>query len=83
MRCDVCDRLERLFLESIVYADKAETGLRCYLITHQWTASVSDTDEYEALRTEQQRASDERHRAYTVLVNHARNHAESVAPGAN
>ena len=49
-KCEICNHLERLFLESIIDADKAETALRCYLITHQWSAGVSDMDEYNALR---------------------------------
>lgn len=86
MACEICNRLERLFLESMIYADKAETALRCYLITHQWSASVSDMDEYNALRAEQQRTTDERHRAYTDLVSHAmsepisRSGREEMAP---
>jgi len=77
MNCESCDRLERLFLESIVFADKAETALRCYLITHQHFAVLSDMDEYQALRAEQQRTADERHRSYMDLVSHTRNHDES------
>ena len=58
MKCESCNRLERLFLESIIDTDKADTALRCFLITHQWSASVSDLDEYNALRAEQQRMTD-------------------------
>ena len=54
MDCNECYRLERFVLESLVFADKAGTALRCYLITHEWSASVSDVDEYHALRAEQQ-----------------------------
>jgi hypothetical protein len=79
MTCEVCNRLERLFLESMIYADKAETALRCYLITHQWAASVSDMDEYNALRAEQERTADERHRAYTDLVIHAMSESGSTS----
>ena len=78
-KCDSCHKLERLFLESMIDADKAETALRCYLITHQWSAGVSDMDEYNALRAEQQRTTDQRHKAYTGLVSHAMNHGESAA----
>ncbi len=78
-KCEICDRLERLFLESIIYADKAETSLRCYLITHQWSAGVSELDEYNALRAEQQRTADERHGAYMNVVSHAKNHGGSAA----
>jgi len=77
MNCESCDRLEGVVLESIVFADQAETALRCYLITHQHFAGVSDMDEYQALRAEQQRTADERHRNYMDLVNHSRNHGES------
>jgi hypothetical protein len=78
-KCENCNRLERFFLESLIGADKADTALRCYLITHQWSASVSDMDEYNALRAEQQRMTDKRHRTYTDLVSHAMNHDESVS----
>jgi hypothetical protein len=78
-KCEICHRLERLFLESLIDADKAETALRCYLITHQWSASVSDMDEYNSLRAEQLRTTDKRHKAYMELVNHAMNHGEPVA----
>jgi hypothetical protein len=77
MNRESCDRLEGVVLESIVFADKAETALRCYLITHQHFAGVSDMDEYQALRAEQQRTADERHRSYMDLVSHSRNHGES------
>ncbi|MBV8843036.1 MAG: hypothetical protein JO307_09505 [Bryobacterales bacterium] len=65
-------RLDRMFLEAVVAADKAETALRCYFITHHRVAGVSDLDEYEALQREQQLAADERHRAYLALVNYAK-----------
>ncbi len=80
MECQLCHRLERLFLATIVFADKSETALRCYLITHQHFAGVSDVDEYEALRAEQQRTADDRHRAYMELVSHTRNHEAVFAP---
>ena len=67
MECDDCPRLERLFLESMVFADKAETTLRCYFLTHQHSATVSDLAEYMSLRSDQQRTADERHRAFTLL----------------
>lgn len=79
MNCELCDHFEGLFLESIVFADKAETALRCYLITHQHFASVSDMDQYQALREDQQRTAEKRHRAYMEMVTHAGNHAESLA----
>lgn len=74
MDCAECYRLERFVLESLVFADKAETSLRCYLITHEWSASVSEVDEYHALRAEQQRTTDERHQAYMNFVNHKKAH---------
>ena len=66
--------MERLVLESLVSADKSETALRCYLITHEWSAGVSDIAEYHALRAEQQRTADERHKAYMDFVNHKKAH---------
>ena len=74
MNCEECHRLERMLLESIVYADRSETSLRCFLITHQHSSGVSDVDEYKALRAEQQRTTDQRDEAFINLVNHARNH---------
>lgn len=74
MDCDECSRAERLVLEALVSADKSETALRCYLITHEWSAGVSDIAEYHALRAEQQRTTDERHRAYMDFVNHKKSH---------
>lgn len=79
MNCQLCQRLEGSFLTSLVFADKSETALRCYLITHQHFAGVSDMDEYQALRAEQQRTAEARHRAYMDLVNHTRNHEEQKA----
>lgn len=70
MVCDECHRLERLFLESMVFADRAETALRAYFLTHQHAASVSELDEYRSLKKQQQRMADERDRAYTSLVDH-------------
>ena len=75
INCDECNRLERYLLEAMVAADKAETGLRCYLITHERFGGVSDMDEYEALRTDQQNATQERHGAYTGLISHKRSHS--------
>lgn len=74
MDCNECHRLERFVLESLVFADRAETALRCYLITHEWSAGVSDVDEYQSLRTEQQRTAEERHKAYMDFVNHKKAH---------
>jgi hypothetical protein len=75
MNCDECHRLDRLFIESLVQADKAETRLRSYFLTHQHSAGVSDMAEYESLRGDAQRTSDERHSAYLELVHHTKGHA--------
>lgn len=74
MNCDNCDRSERFLLETMIAADKAETALRCYLLTHERFAGVSDMDEYAALRDSQQNAVDDRDKAYTALVQHKRSH---------
>jgi len=74
MNCDVCDSSERFLLEAMVDADKAETTLRCYLITHERLGGVSDMDEYESLRKSQQDSMDGRDKAYTDLVKHKRVH---------
>lgn len=63
-----------MFLESLVAADKAETALRCYFITHQGFGGVSDLDQYGALRAEQQRAEDERHQDCLASVGHRKQH---------
>jgi hypothetical protein len=75
MSCNECDRLERAFLESMVTAEKAETALRCYLLTHKWAAGVSDIDEYDSLRRHQSQSMDDRHQAYSAVVEHSRGHA--------
>ena len=74
MNCDECSRVERLVLKSLVAADKSETALRCYLIVHEFSAGVSDVAEYHALRAEQQRTADERHKAYMDFVSHKKSH---------
>jgi hypothetical protein len=74
MNCTECNRLERIFLESMVAADKAETALRCYFLTHQWAAGVSDMDEYESLRNHQAQSMEDRHRAYVAVVEHTKGH---------
>ena len=74
MACDECQHLEGLFLESMVFADRAETALRCYFLTHQHSAGVSDLNEYRSLRAEQQRTADERHTVYMNLVDHKKAH---------
>jgi hypothetical protein len=74
MDCEECNRLERVVLESMIAADRAETALRCYLLSHQWSAGVSDLTEYDALRAEQQVTADERHKAYLNFVKHRSEH---------
>lgn len=69
-------RLNRAFLQAMIAADKAETALRCYFITHQGSAGVSDLDEYRSLNAQQQRAAEARHQAYMALIGHP----ENVAP---
>jgi len=44
-------------------------------MTHERFGGVSDMDEYEALRRDQQEATDQRHRAYTGLIKHKHAHA--------
>jgi hypothetical protein len=74
MECNECNRTERFLLETMVAADKAETALRCYLLTHERFVGVSDFDEYGALKTEQQKTTEERDKAYLVLVKHKQSH---------
>lgn len=84
MNCEECDRLERLLLESLVFADRAQTAMRCFLITHPYFGGVSSMDEYLALRAEERKTEDRRHDAFLALVHHAMGHglvrAESGAP---
>jgi hypothetical protein len=74
MNCNECDSSERFLVEAMVAADKAETALRCYLLTHERFGGVSDLDEYQALRKDQQNSIDELDRAYMGLVTHKRDH---------
>ena len=66
-------RLNRVFVQAMIAADKAETALRCYFITHQGAAGVSDLDEYRSLYLQQQRAADARHQAYLALSGRTQN----------
>ena len=75
MDCNECLSLDRMFLESLVSADRASTSLRCFFLTHQRSAGVSDLEEYESLRRHEQKAADERHRAYMALIGHKKAHA--------
>lgn len=68
-------RLQRIFLEALVAADRADTALRCYFFTHQLFAGVSDLAEYEALRLQQLQAAEQRHRAYVALVTQGKENA--------
>ena len=70
MNCDECDRLNRMLLEAIVFADRAQAALRCFLITHQRFSGVSDFDEYLALRSEERNSMERRHDAVLTLVHH-------------
>jgi len=76
MDCDHCLSMNSAFLEALVAADRAETALRCYFITHQRIGGVSDLAEYNALRSQQQQTSDARHKAYLASVEHRRQHSD-------
>jgi hypothetical protein len=74
MNCEECSRLETLFRESIVVADRAQTELRCYFLMHPGHVGVSDLAEYEALCREEKKTADGRNRAYLALVAHRKSH---------
>jgi hypothetical protein len=74
MKDEQLARLERRFLESLVFADRAQTAMRCFLVTHQHFAGVSDMDQYLALRDDERKALDERHEAFLTLVHYERDH---------
>lgn len=74
MKCEECQRLERLFLESMVFEDRAQTEMRCFLVSHRRFGGVSDVDEYLALHTEERKTADRRHDAFLALVRHERSH---------
>jgi hypothetical protein len=74
MTCKECNRLERMFLESLVFSDRAQTAMRCFLIAHQHFGGVSDMDEYLALRAEERRTTELRHDAVVALVHHVKDH---------
>jgi hypothetical protein len=75
MDCNECHRLENLFLESIMFADRAQTELRCYFLTHRHCAGVSDLAEYDSLSREERRTAQERDQAYIDLATHRKGHA--------
>ena len=79
MECDECQHLSGLFLESMIFADKAEIALRAYFLTHQREASVSELAEYSSLKKEHQRTVNERDTAYMKLVNHRKVHGRIAA----
>jgi hypothetical protein len=74
MECRECQRRDRMFLESLVEADRAETALRCYFITHQKLAGIGDLDEYTSLREQQERLSAVRHLSYLSAMEHRNTH---------
>lgn len=74
MTCQECDRLERRLLESLVFADRAQTAMRCFLLTHRSIGGVSDMDEYLALHAEERKTAEQRHQAILALVHHERDH---------
>jgi hypothetical protein len=74
MECSECQHRLGLFIESMIFADKAETALRAYFLTHQHGASVSELAEYSSMKREQQRTLTDRDSAYTNLVNHQKLH---------
>jgi len=79
MECNECQHLIGLFLESMIFADKTETALRAYFLTHQQGASVSELAEYSSLKKDQQRTLAERDSAYMALVNHQKFHGRIAA----
>lgn len=79
MECKECQHLSGMFLESMIFADKAETALRAYFLTHQHGATVSELAEYYSMRKEEQRTTDERDHAYLHLVNHRKLHGHVAA----
>lgn len=79
MECNECQHLLGLFIESMIFADKAETSLRAYFLTHQHEATVSELAEYSSLKNEQQRTLTERDSAYMTLVNHQKFHGRIAA----
>jgi hypothetical protein len=79
MECSECQHLLALFIESMIFADKAESALRAYFLTHQQGASVSELAEYSSLKKDQERTLIERNSAYMTLVNHQKFHGRGVA----
>jgi hypothetical protein len=75
MNCEECRRLKALFRESAVFADRAQTELRCYFLLHPHSYGVSDLAEYESLAKQERRTTDERERAYAMLAAHRKGHS--------
>ena len=69
-------------MESMVFADKAETSLRAYFLTHQHGASVSELAEYRSMKDETRNMTEARDRAYTEMVNHQKLHGVPAGKGA-
>ncbi|HWE48772.1 MAG TPA: hypothetical protein VG273_03230 [Bryobacteraceae bacterium] len=80
MNCDECQHLSGMFIETMVFADRAEAALRGYFLTHQHGATVSELAEYRSMKSEHQRTVDERDKAYLALVNHQAMHGRAAAP---
>lgn len=78
MACEQCERRKRMFLEAMIEEDRAEHALRSFFLTHLKLAGVSDLDEYAALRTQQQKAEETRHRAFLDAVEHRKQHGPGV-----
>jgi hypothetical protein len=74
MKDEKLGRLERQLLEAMVFADRAQTAMRCFLITHQGFPGVSDLDEYLALRDEERKTTEQRHEAFLTRVRYEREH---------
>ena len=74
MDCQDCLNRDSKLVEAMVAADKADTDLRCYFLTHRRGAGVSDLDEYNALYELARHSAEQRHRAYLASVEHWRQH---------
>jgi hypothetical protein len=79
MECSECQHLSGLFIESMIFADKSETAIRAYFLTHQHGAGVSELAEYGSLKRDQERTLTERDSAYMTLVNHRKFHDHTAA----
>jgi hypothetical protein len=68
MDCDECHRLERLVLESFVFADKAETALKCYSSRTSGRPACQMEMNIALYERKQKKTTDERHKAYMDFV---------------